>query len=289
MNETAFSEVLELEQNENTGPGSQSENSINEEVSDAMRVGILGCGAIANIITNFAADGKLDVDLKCFYDKDMERAENMASQIDGMVAMDIKDMRDQVDLVVEAASPQAVVEIIPQILKMEKDVVIMSVGALMDQEFRKGLEKIALRNKSRIYTPSGAIVGLDGIKAASMGKITEVNLVTRKPPKSLGIFTDKEKVLYEGKSSEAVLKFPININVAAALTIACGKEANVKIIADPAVNRNSHEVHVIGDFGELKTTTQNKSCATNQKTSVLAAYSVIKLLKSLNENSRIGT
>ncbi len=81
----------------------------------------------------------------------------------------------------------------------------------------------------------------------------------------------------------------MNINVAATLSIACGREVEVKIIADPTVDRNSHEVHVVGDFGEFTTTTQNVSCANNPKTSVLAAYSVIKLLKNLNENLKVGT
>lgn len=165
----------------------------------------------------------------------------------------------------------------------------MSVGALMDPQLRNNLERIAKENNAKIFAPSGAIVGLDGIKAASIGKIQKVSLITRKPPKSLGITSDKEKVLYEGKAGEAVRKFPMNINVAAALSIACGQEVEVKIIADPHVDRNSHEVHVVGDFGEFTTTTQNMRCSINPKTSVLAAYSAIKLLKSLNENLSIGT
>lgn len=254
-----------------------------------MKVGILGCGAIANIITNFAVEGKLGVELKFFYDRDMERAENLASQVDGRVVLDIKDMLDHVDLVIEAASPQAVIEIIPEILKKGKNVIVMSIGALMDTTFRKNLEKIAKTNNTKIYAPSGAIVGLDGIKAASIGKIRKVSLITRKPPKSLGVSADKETILYDGKARDAVRKFPMNINVAAALSIACDKEVDVKIIADPNVDRNSHYVHVVGDFGEFKTTTQNMRCAMNPKTSVLAAYSAIKLLNSLNENIRIGT
>ncbi len=254
-----------------------------------MKVGILGCGAIANIITNFASEGKLGVDLKFFYDRDMERAENLASQVDGTVVLNIDDLLDQVDLIIETASPQAVREIVPQILKRGKDVIIMSVGALIDTDLRKKLEKQAEKNNSNIYIPSGAIVGLDGIKAASIGKIHQVSLITRKPPKSLGISAEKETVLYEGKAKDAVLKFPMNINVAATLSIACGTEVDVKIIADPSVDRNSHEVHMMGDFGELKTTTHNMRCSINPKTSVLAAYSAIKLLKSLNENLKIGT
>lgn len=286
MNETALYEFLETEHSEDSFSRSKSGNLIKR---DAMKVGILGCGAIANVITDFALKGKLGVDLACFYDRDTKRAESIASKVGGTVALNLKDMLNLVDLVVEAASPQAVIETVPQILKNGKNVIIMSVGALLDLEFKNKLERITIKNKSRIYTPSGAIVGLDGIKAASVGEITELNLVTRKPPKSLGISINEEMVLYEGKASDAVRKFPQNMNVAAALSIACDKEADVKIIADPSVDHNIHDVHVVGDFGEFKTTTRNMSCTTNPKTSVLAAYSAIKLLKSLNDNLKIGT
>jgi aspartate dehydrogenase len=254
-----------------------------------MKVGILGCGAIANIITNFAVEGKLGVDLNFFYDRDMERAENLASQVDGTVALDINSMLDNVDLVIEAAAPQAVSETVPIVLEHGVDVIIMSIGALMDSELRKTLENLAAKNNAKIYAPSGAIVGLDGIKAASIGKIQSATLVTRKPPRSLGVSAEEETILYEGKAGDAVRKFPMNINVAAALSLACGKEVDVKIIADPSVDRNMHEVQVIGDFGEIKTITQNVRCSMNPKTSVMAAYSAIKLLNSLNETFRIGT
>ena len=254
-----------------------------------MKVGIIGCGAIANIMTNFAVEGKLGVDLKFFYDRDIERAENLALQVEGTVVLEIEDMLDKVDLVIEAASPQAVGEVVPQILESGTNVLIMSIGALMDFELKNRLEKIASSTGAKIYAPSGAIVGLDGIKAASIGKITKASLITRKPPKSLGISAEGETVLYEGKASRAVKEFPTNINVAAALSIACGKDVDVKIIADPSVDRNMHEVHVIGDSGEFKTITKNIRCAMNPKTSVLAAYSAIKLLRSLNENITVGT
>jgi aspartate dehydrogenase len=254
-----------------------------------MKVGIIGCGAIANIMTNFAVEGKLGVDLKFFYDRDIERAENLALQIDGTVVLEVEDMLDKVDLVIEAASPQAVGDVVPKVLEKGKDVLIMSIGALMDKELKKKLEEIASSTGSKIFAPSGAIVGLDGIKAASIGKIREASLITRKPPKSLGIKTDGETILYEGKASDAVKEFPTNINVAAALSLACGKDVDVKIIADPSVDRNMHEVHVIGDSGEFTTITRNVRCSMNPKTSVLAAYSAIKLLKSLNENIIIGT
>lgn len=254
-----------------------------------MKVGIVGCGAIANIITNFAIEDKLGVELKFFFDKDIERAENLATLIDGTAVFDIEDMLDKVDLIIEAAAPDAVEKVVPPILQRGIDVIIMSVGALMDFELKNRLEKLAVDNNAKIYIPSGAIVGLDGMKAASIGKIKKVTLVTRKPPKSLGISTDVKKVLFEGTASEAVKKFPLNINVAAALSIASNRDIDVKIVVDPLVDRNLHEVHVVGDFGEFRTSTKNMRCSMNPKTSVMAAYSAVKLLKSFNENLIIGT
>jgi aspartate dehydrogenase len=289
MNETILQEVLETGKGKSAYPKSNADNLTDDLIHNVMIVGILGCGAIANIITDFVMAGKLNIDLKFFYDLNMEKAENLASQVDGVVVDDVNDMLDHVDLVIEAASPQAVVEIVPQILKKGKDVIIMSLGALIDPEFRANLEKIARKNNSQIYAPSGAIAGLDGIKAASIGEIHKVSLITRKSPESLGISADDETILYEGKAGDAVRKFPMNINVAAALSIAFGREADVKIIADPAVDQNCHEIYVVGDFGELRTITQNNKCTTNPKTSILAAYSAIKLLKSLNDNIKIGT
>lgn len=254
-----------------------------------MKVGILGCGAIANIITSFAQEGKLGVEIAFFYDRDMERAENLASQVNGRVVLNLEDMLEEVDLVIEAASPQAVEKMVPIILEKGKDVLIMSIGGLINPAARKKLEAVAKKNNAKIYAPSGAIVGLDGIKAASIGKIQKATLVTRKPPRSLGIDTLEKTILYQGKASAAVEKFPLNINVAAALSIAAGMEIDVEIIADPDVDRNMHEVVVVGDFGEFRTVTENVRCAINPKTSVLAAYSAIKLLNSLNENLRVGT
>ncbi|SCG85462.1 aspartate dehydrogenase [Methanobacterium congolense] len=289
MNRTLVEELMETKVTDATFPVSGPENSLDPVEKRTTVVGIVGCGAIARTITDFALKENLGVHIKFFYDQDMKRAEDLASHAGGVAVQNVQDMLSYVDLIVEAASPGAVMEIVPKVLESKSDVIIMSLGALMDQDLKHHLEDLAKRNDSRIYMPSGAIAGLDGVKSASIGEIREVSLVTRKPPRSLGISTDTEKVLYDGKASGAVRKFPANINVAAALSIACGMEADVKIVADPKIDRNCHEIHVVGDFGEITTTTQNMSCKTNPKTSLLAAYSVIKLLKTLNEHSRRGT
>ena len=253
-----------------------------------MKVGIVGCGAIANIITTSIVPEDNGIEIKYFFDKDVERAENLASLAGGVAVLDFEDMLNNVDLVLECASPDSVKELAPTVLEHGKDMIIMSIGAFMDMEFYTEVLKIAKENDAKIHLPSGAVVGLDGIKAVAKFGLKEVNLVTRKSPKSLGKDIDKEEILFEGKASEAVKEFPLNINVAATISMACNRDIDVKIIVDPKVDRNVHEITAKGDFGEFKTTTMNYPCSSNPKTSMLAALSAIRLLKSFNETISVG-
>ena len=253
-----------------------------------MKVGIIGCGAIANIITTSIVPEDNGIEIAYFFDKDIERAENLASFAGGVAALDFDDMLNNVDLVLECASPNSVKQFAPKVLKKGKDMIVMSIGAFMDKEFYDEVLIMAKDNGAKIHLPSGAVVGLDGIKAVAKFGLKEVSLVTRKSPKSLGKEIDEEEVLFEGKASQAVKEFPLNINVAATISMACNRDIDVKIIVDPKVNRNVHEITAKGDFGEFKTTTMNYPCAANPKTSMLAALSAIRLLKSFNETISVG-
>ena len=253
-----------------------------------MKVGIIGCGAIANIITTSIVSEESNIEIAYFFDKDIERAENIASLAGGVAVLDFEDMLKDVDLVLECASPDSVKYFAPIVLEKGIDMIIMSIGAFMDTDFYTDVLKIAKDNGAKIHLPSGAVVGLDGIKAVAKFGLKEVNLVTRKSPKSLGKDIDTEEVLFEGKASEAVKAFPLNINVAATISMACNKDIDVKIIVDPNVDRNVHEITARGDFGEFKTITMNYPCAANPKTSMLAALSAIRLLKSFSETISVG-
>ncbi len=253
-----------------------------------MKVGIIGCGAIANIITTSMVPENNGIEIAYFFDKDIERAENLASFAGGVAALDFDEMVDNVDLVLECASPDSVRYYAPKVLEKGCDMIVMSIGAFMDIDFYQEVEKIAKENNAKVHLPSGAIVGLDGIKAVAKFGLKEVSLVTRKSPKSLGKNIDEVEVLFEGKASEAVKEFPLNINVAATISLACQRDIDVKIIVDPNVDRNVHEITAKGDFGEFKTTTMNYPCAANPKTSMLAALSAIRLLKSFNETISVG-
>ena len=167
-----------------------------------MNVGIIGCGAIANIIASRIVPEDNNIEIKYFYDKDVERAENLATFAGGVAVLDFDAMLDDVDLVLECASPDSVKLLAPKVLEKGIDMIVMSIGAFMDTGFYTKVLNIARENDAHIHLPSGAIVGLDGIKAVADFGLKEVTLVTRKSPKSLGKDIGTEEILFEGKANK---------------------------------------------------------------------------------------
>lgn len=140
--------------------------------------------------------------------------------------------------------------------------------------------------------------GIDALKAARLHGLEKVILTTRKPPGSLGriegIDLDhltEPRVVYEGKATEAVVKFPQNVNVAATISLAgVGPEkTQVRVVADPTINQNIHEIQVHGAFGSFEIRLANNPSPENPKTSFLACLSVLCLLKRIQEGVQIGT
>jgi len=217
--------------------------------------------------------------------------------------MKIEELIRSVDLVVESASQNAVRFIVPQALKAGCDVMVLSVGAIADDELRETLFGLAKEHNCKLYFPSGAVVGIDGLNSASAAEISSVTLTTRKPPAGLmgapyvaehGIELEKlekETVLFEGPASEAVKAFPANVNVAATISLAgIGFErTRVKVIADPSLFRNVHEITVEGEFGQFSTRVENLPSPENPKTSYLAALSAVSTLKKILNPIQVGT
>lgn len=224
------------------------------------RVGIVGYGTIGSAVAKAIKEKFSDAaKLAAIYDVDKKKA----------TVSSMKELVDAVDLVVETASPQAVRELAP--LLNGKEILVLSTGGLLDfMPLPKG-----------IYFSSGAIAGLDGISAASAGRIDTITLTTTKPQKALGDKTyDKDTVIFEGDVKEAVKRFPFNINVCATLALT-GGEPKVRIIASPAIKRNTHEIEVKGDFGRMQFRMENEPSPDNPKTSYLAVLSAVDKLKNI--------
>ena len=266
---------------------------ISEGIS--MNVGIIGCGFIGSTLAKTIEDID-EIENVYLFDHSSERVKELAASLSKAVAVsNLGELIDNVELVVEAASQKAVVEFASDILEKGKDLLIMSVGALVDESLYLKLEKLGQKNSCKIYLPSGAICALDGLKAGSIASVDEVLLVTTKPPDGLEHIRyiteqniDLDSItapltIFEGPAKEAVKHFPKNINVAACVSLAgIGFEkTKVKIIADPAATRNIHTLFVRGRFGEFKCEVRNVPSLTNPKTSYLAALSAIATLEKI--------
>jgi aspartate dehydrogenase len=161
-----------------------------------------------------------------------------------------------------------------RIVAAEVDVIVMSTGALL------GLNLVS----GRVHVPSGAIGGLDALAAAALAGVDEVVLTTRKNPKALDVNYGEEKVVYEGDAEEAARRFPREMNVAATLALTVKPtRVKVRVVSDPLVHRNTHEIHVKWRFGEMFLRFANDPHPDNPRTSALAAWSAIKLLQKLLE------
>ena len=243
-----------------------------------IKAGLLGCGNLAKVIARFAK--KFDVEIVALYDFDFEKAKKL-EEISGKACKSFEEfLSENFDFVVEAASAEAVREFGEKILESGKNLVVLSVSALADKDLLEKLKRVAKKSGKRVFIPSGAIVGVDGVLALKFFN-PKVKLVTSKSPESLG--TDKEGLIFKGSSREAAKKFPKNLNVAATLFLAAGKEVDVEVYSKRGLKTNVHEIFVEWDFGRFYVSVENVPSEENPKSSYLAAFSVLSLLKNLEE------
>lgn len=254
-----------------------------------MRLLVVGCGSIGTVVAN-AARSLPHVEEVLLHDVDPARAASLAKATGARVAS-LDEGLTLADVVVECASQQAVREIGPAALAAGCDLVVVSVGALLDANLLARLRGAGEKAGARILVPSGALGALDALRAAAVGGLDEVTLTTAKPPDSLGLGHEEihdPVTLFDGPASEAVQRFPKNVNVAAALALAAGREPRVRIVADPSLRRNTHTVEARGAFGRLTFRVENEPFPDNPATSRLAADAVVALLRGLAEPLRLG-
>ena len=271
-------------------------------VGEDMRITIVGCGSRGTKLAE-AADKMMEVKRIYLLDEDRKRAEEVAGSINkAEIIDDIDEELYHCDLVIECATQAAAKMIIPKVVARGVDIMVMSVGALVDDEFRQSITEKAAQCDCKVYIPSGAICGTDGLRSSTVGEVQEVELVTIMPPvsfediqyvvdKGIDLRSIKEKtVLFTGTAREAVQLFPRNVNVAAIVSImGIGFDrTKVTIAADPTTKLNAHELRIKGEFGELYTHTHNVPSQINPRTSNLAVFSAISALERIVKNQWIG-
>jgi aspartate dehydrogenase len=207
------------------------------------------------------------------------------------------------DVVLEAASHDAVRSHLVPVLAAGSSVIVLSAGALVDDALRAEAEAASRRSGARLYVPSGGIGGLDALKGACAAGEVEVSIQVAKPPaawktisfvESLGVDLDglaAPATLYEGTARAGVAHFPQNVNIAAVLALAgVGFDrTRLRVVADPSLTRNTHTIRVSGMTGRFTIVLENVPSPDNPKTAWLACYSALAALKEYGSPVRYGT
>jgi aspartate dehydrogenase len=267
-----------------------------------LRLAIAGLGAIGlEVASRVDAGAVAGITLSAVCARDRDRAAGKLKDfrtVPEIVSPD--ELAEHTDIVVECAPASLFVDIARPAIERGRVFMPLSVGVLLDH---MDLVEQARQTGARIIVPTGALLGLDAVKAVAEGDVKAIRMVTRKPPAGLkgapylmeqGISVDgleEAKKVFAGSAREAARGFPANVNVAAALALAgIGPErTQVEIWADPAVTRNTHTIIVEADASNFTMTIENVPTEENPPTGKITALSVIATLRRLTEPLVVGT
>ncbi|MFV0333058.1 MAG: aspartate dehydrogenase [Tropicimonas sp.] len=252
-----------------------------------MNIGLIGQGAIAKYVsTELANRGMFPA---VYLVTPPQRS--AGPDPDARRVTRAEQLPDNLGLMVDCAGHAGLAAHGPAILARGIDLVTVSLGALADPNLLCELEAAAEAGSARLHLASGAIGALDCLRAARVGGLDEVTYIGRKPPSGwrgspaedrLDLDTlDAAAVHFEGSARQASIDYPKNANVAAAVALAgVGFEATrVRLIADPGLSANIHEVHAAGTFGQFSFRIEGHALPDNPRSSALAAMSVVAAIE----------
>lgn len=266
------------------------------------RVGIAGLGAIGMRVALWLDEGRVKgMTLTAVSARDLGRArERVSAFAQPPAVVPPSELADHADIVIECLPAAAFRDVAEPAIAKGRWLMPLSVGALLDH---MDLVARAEATGGRILVPTGALIGLDAVRAMAVGEIHSVRLETRKPPAGLAgapyLLTNQIDVValeqplrvFSGTAREAARAFPANVNVAAALALAgIGPDrTEVEVWADPAVGRNQQTVRIESDAGEATMTMRNIPSDDNPRTGRIVANSVLATLNRFVAPLTAGT
>lgn len=266
-----------------------------------LKIGIAGFGTIGRVVARHLQAQTLPLSLEAVTAGDRSRAEAAMAKLETPVPIiSIAEMVERCDVIVDCAPTAAFRGIADQTLRAGNILVTVSGAALM--QWPEAID-LARTHGGRIILATGALLGLDAVRAAAVGTIHSVTMITRKPPKSLvkaehvvrnsidlSNLSEPLKI-FEGSAREGAIAFPANVNVAAALGMAGvgADRTRLEIWADPALERNTHRILVDSDSARFELFIENIPTDENPGTGRITALSIIAALQGLVSPLHIGT
>jgi len=271
------------------------------ETNLTCKVGIAGLGVIGARVARRLTDGLEGMTLTAVASGGREKAERTLAAM-GATACVVSPqaLAAECDVIVECAPTAAFLEIATPALETGRVLLTVSAAALIEH---MEVAELARARGGRIIVATGALLGFDAVRAAALGEIRSVTMVTRKPPKSLRgaphlavIGVDVEAIaeptlLFDGSARDGARGFPANVNVAAALALAgIGPDrTRLQIWADPTLERNTHTIKVDADSARFEMTIENVPSVEKPGTGRITALSMIAALEGLTSPLRIGS
>jgi aspartate dehydrogenase len=263
-----------------------------------MRLGMIGYGAIGREVVAASRRGDLgpQVELAAVLVRRPRSAD------DGLLVTNEagRFLEQSLDVVLECAGHQAVRAHGARCLEAGADLVLTSVGALVDDALRASLEGAAAANARRLILASAGIGALDILAGAAVGGLESVAMTVRKDP-SAWYGTEAESlcdlahlrapfVVYDGPVREGARRYPQNVNIAAAVALAgIGLDrTRLTIVADPTIRTHVVEIEAAGAFGSFRFLEDVTPSADNPKTGKLVAMAVVKTIRQLAAPVVIG-
>ncbi len=266
-----------------------------------MKVGIAGFGTIGAKVGRALDEGMDGLVLEAVTGRDAEKTRAAVSALKRPVdVVSPEELARRCDVIVECVPTAAFEAIAIPALKAGRILLTVSAAALLRHPEIIALAKV---HGGQIILATGALLGLDAVRAAAQGTIHSVTMITRKPPKSLKgaphLVEHKIEIenlaaplkVFEGTAREGAKGFPANVNVAAALGLAgIGPDrTQLQIWADPALERNTHTIKVDADSARFEMTIENVPSPEKPGTGKITALSVIAALKGLRAPLKVGT
>ena len=266
-----------------------------------LKVGIAGFGTIGGGVGRALDAGIEGLVLEAVSGRDEAKAKAASAKLKRPVdVVSPEDLAKRCDVIVDAAPAAAFASIAEPVVKAGKILVTVSGAALLRNTHVIDLAKAS---GGRIILATGALLGLDAVRAAAETEIHSVTMVTRKPPHTLlgsphlvenniDVTNVKEPLkVFDGTAREGAKGFPANVNVAAALGLAgIGVDrTKLQIWADPTVTRNTHTIKVDADSARFEMTIENVPSPEKPATGKITALSVIACLKGLVSTLKVGT